>query len=210
MTTNQPPQPGAAPLAHSLKSASAFFAQVRSKPFGGALTTPQVAGLTAILDVCGAAGWSVAWAADALGTAFLETNKTMQPVREAYWLSEAWRKANLRYWPHYGRGYVQCTWPENYARADAELGLHGTLNANLDRMLEPAIAAGTMVHGMAEGWFAKDDHGPHTLARHLPSPLGTRQQFEESRRIINGTDRKADLATYALAFQNALVAGGWA
>ena len=35
-----------------------------------------------------------------LATAFWETARTMQPVDEAFWLSEAWRKKNLRY----GRG----------------------------------------------------------------------------------------------------------
>ena len=58
----------------------------------------------------GKARWPTAWCAYGLATAWWETNKTMQPVREAYWLSEAWRKPNLRYYPHYGRGYVQLTW----------------------------------------------------------------------------------------------------
>ena len=31
-----------------------------------------------------------------LATAFWETARTMQPVVEAFWLSEAWRKKNLR------------------------------------------------------------------------------------------------------------------
>ena len=35
-----------------------------------------------------------------LATAFWETARTMQPVDEAFWLSEAWRRKNLRY----GRG----------------------------------------------------------------------------------------------------------
>jgi hypothetical protein len=37
-----------------------------------------------------------------LATVHWETNRTFEPVREAYWLSEEWRKRNLRYYPFYG------------------------------------------------------------------------------------------------------------
>lgn len=187
-----------------LTNPAPFYSTIR-KLFDGTIAQGQVDGMAAILKACGDASWSVAWTADALATAFLETNHTMVPVREAYWVSEAWRKAHLRYYPWYGRGLVQCTWEKNYQRADDELGLGGTLVKNLDRMLEPAIAAQTMVRGMQEGWF-----DGKKLADYLPAPLGTEAQFAESRRIINGTDRAHDLAAYALAFQDALVAGKWA
>jgi len=36
-----------------------------------------------------------------------------------------------------------------------------------------------------------------------------RQQFCAARRIVNGQDRAALVASYALAFQQALEAGGW-
>ena len=51
-----------------------------------------------------------------LGTVQRETANTYLPVREAYWLSEEWRKRNLRYYPAYGRGLVQITWDSNYTR----------------------------------------------------------------------------------------------
>lgn len=51
-----------------------------------------------------------------LATVEWETAKTFKPVREAFWLSEAWRKKNLRYYPFYGRGYVQLTWEKNYKK----------------------------------------------------------------------------------------------
>lgn len=37
-----------------------------------------------------------------LATAEWETNYTFEPVKEAYWLSEAWRMGNLRYAPFFG------------------------------------------------------------------------------------------------------------
>jgi peptidoglycan hydrolase-like protein with peptidoglycan-binding domain len=48
-----------------------------------------------------------------LATTQWETNQTFKPVREAYWLSENWRKTHLRYHPFYGRGFVQLTWKNN-------------------------------------------------------------------------------------------------
>ncbi|MGR9074141.1 MAG: peptidoglycan-binding protein, partial [Gammaproteobacteria bacterium] len=51
-----------------------------------------------------------------LATTQWETAQTFRPVKEAYWLSEDWRKNNLRYFPYYGRGYVQLTWEKNYEK----------------------------------------------------------------------------------------------
>ena len=58
-----------------------------------------------------------------LATVEWETNKTFKPVKEAYWLSEDWRRANLRYYPYYGRGFVQLTWKNNYATYGQLLGV---------------------------------------------------------------------------------------
>src|SRR4029079_15992876 len=95
-----------------------FFDTAR-RLFGGHYNQRQVDGMTAILDQ-----WEQRfpaadprWLAYMLATAFQETNQTMQPVREAYWLSEEWRRRNLRYYPFYGWGYVQLTWEANYRRA---------------------------------------------------------------------------------------------
>nr|WP_204517946.1 hypothetical protein [Parerythrobacter lutipelagi] len=152
----------------------------------------------------------LAYCAYGLATAYHETNATMLPVREAYWLSEAWRKKNLRYWPWYGRGYVQLTWETNYERADEELELGGSLTKNPDLALEPDIAARIMRCGMIEGWFAGDRHGRHDFARHLPeNGPATELQFKGARRIINGTDKNLLIARHALQFQQALENGKW-
>lgn len=182
---------------------AAFYAVVRKGILGPALEPNEVSGCEAILDAM--AGTPLSHCAYALATAYHETARTMQPVREAYWLSEAWRKAHLRYWPWYGRGYVQLTWQANYEKADKELALGGSLLANADRAMELPIAAQVMRRGMVEGWFTK-----HTLAQHLPDRIGTMTEFEQARRIINGTDKAHSIATYALQFQDALIAGSWA
>ena len=180
----------------------AFYKEVRRTVLGPTLEQAEIDGCEAILTAM--AGVPLSHCAYALATAAWETNRTMQPVREAYWLSEAWRRKNLRYWPWYGRGFVQLTWEKNYARADKELELGGSLLANADRAMELPIAAAVMRRGMTEGWFTG-----HTLAQHLPQRLGTITEYELARKIINGTDKAHPIAMIALDFQNALVAGSW-
>ncbi len=126
-------------------------------------------------------------------------------MREAYWLSEGWRQKNLRYFPHYGRGYVQITWLPNYAKADEKLGLGGALVADLDMALRPDIAAAIMRAGMVEGWFTGKK-----LSDYLPAVgEATAAQFADARRIINGTDRAVQVAALAVHFQLALNFAGW-
>jgi len=97
-----------------------------------------------------------------------------------------------------GRGYVQLTGRSNYCRAGLE--------EDPQRALDPAVAAGVLERGLREGWFS---------GRKLMDvlPLGgpaTRAQFVAARRVVNGQDRAALIADYALRFQDALLAGGCA
>jgi hypothetical protein len=195
-------QPSRNPTA--LGDSGKFFDAIR--PLFGSLDQSQVDGCQALLQAFGVARWPIAWAAYGLATAFHETNKTMQPVREAYWLSEEWRRNNLKYYPHYGRGYVQLTWAKNYARADDELDLGGKLISNEDLALQPDIAARIMVHGMEGGWFTGK-----SLKDYLP--LAEQAGFDaytQARRIINGLDKAQQIAKEAQQFEAALIAGRWA
>jgi putative chitinase len=195
-----------------LDNSEAFFGALReSGIFAKALKPDQVKGLETVCSAARAASWPLAFTAYALATACHETAYTMQPVREAFWLSENWRRSNLRYFPFYGRGYVQLTWKNNYDRADRELELGGRLIDNLDLAMDPDIAAKIMVKGMQEGWFAGDKSGKrHTLARHLPgNGVASVVELTSARRIINGTDKAGKIAAEAIKFQAALQAGGW-
>src|SRR5215469_16072582 len=75
-----------------------------------------------LIDACKAKNLLRNQAAYVLATAYWETARTMKPVVEAYWLSEDWRRQHLRYYPWYGRGFVQITWEPNYAKAAQETG----------------------------------------------------------------------------------------
>ena len=125
------------------------------------------------------------WLAYMLATAFHETAATMQPVREAFWLSENWRKSHLSYYPYYGRGYVQVTHKENYEKAGEEIQVD--LVRKPDLALDPQNAARIMLVGMTDGWFRGDNQGRHTLARYfsrtVDDPVG-------ARKIVNGREVK--------------------
>ena len=154
-----------------------------------------------ILKECKLAGLLRNQAAYVLATAYWETARTVHPVKEAYWLNnaETWRKNNLRYWPWYGRGYVQLTWESNYIHAGKQLGLD--LTTNPDAVMRPDVSAKILVTGSLEGWFTGKKLGDYiTLSN---------SDFKGARRIINGTDKASKIATIARAYDAALKDGGY-
>lgn len=122
-----------------------------------------------------------------LATAEHETNNTFKPVREAYWLSEDWRRRNLWYYPYYGRGFVQITHKSNYQVYSNLLG--SDLVDNPDRVMEPKISLFILVDGMAKGRFTGKRLGQYVN--------GTQTDFVGARRVVNGTDRAAHIANLA-------------
>lgn len=178
-----------------------FYATVRARL--GPLNTSQVQGFERILAAT--EGQPLSHRAYTIATPWHETAATMQPVREAFSLSEAWRKKNLRYYPWYGRGDVQLTWEPNYVKADAELAKAGLLKkgellANPDLAMRPDVSAFILRKGMDKGWFTGKK-----LSSYLPMKgTATREQYIQARRIINILD-KADLVEdYAQVFERAL------
>lgn len=202
-----------------MRDPAAFFAALRPSPFAR-FSAAQVAGLEALLAAMRTAGWPLAFAAYGLATAAHETGRTMQPIREqggeAYlrrmYDIEGARPAKARELGndepgdgvrYAGRGYVQLTGKANYRKAGERLGLD--LVARPDLALEPETSARILIWGMAKGWF-----GGRKLADFLPSAgAATFEMFRRARRIVNGTDRDAEIAVLALKFQAALAAGGW-
>jgi predicted chitinase len=136
-----------------------------------------------------------------LATAYHETAHTMKPVAEGYWIknAEAWRKKNLRYYPWYGRGFVQLTWEANYKKASQELGVD--LINNKDLAMDPTVAAKIAVLGMVEGWFTGKKLSDYCT-------LG-KSDFLNARRIINGMDAAAKIAGYAEQYDADLKKNGY-
>lgn len=174
-----------------------FFAEYRRQ--FGALRAGQVQPLENLLGFMARdpALLDIRYAAYMLATTYHETAFTFEPVREGLDLSEAWRKKNLRYFPFYGRGFVQLTWEANYRKASALVG--EDLVANPDAAMKPISAYRIMSWGMREGWFTGKK-----LADYL-TDVAT--DYVGARRIINGTDRAARIAAYAEKFERCLGAG---
>lgn len=184
-----------------------FFDEVRGSLFGGKLATSQVKGMEAKLIVFKKRGISLPHAAYLMATAYHETARKMQPVREAYWLSETWRRNNLRYYPWYGRGDVQLTWEYNYRKVDEVLGLNGDLLRNPDLALDPFISAEALVLGVMGGWYNRSGKG---LAHYVPSNRrATLEEFRQARRTVNIMDKATIIAKHALRFQRALEKAGY-
>ncbi|RWA81495.1 MAG: carboxypeptidase [Mesorhizobium sp.] len=134
-----------------------------------------------------------------LATSFWETARTMKPVVEAYWKTEDWRRKNLRYYPWFGRGFAQLTWEANYKKAAAELGVPFDKDPTL--ALDPTNAAKIAVTGMREGWFTGKKLADYIDLQH--------SDFIGARRIINGTDKAAQIARIAEQYDNDLKAIGY-
>lgn len=197
----------------------AFFDSCRKGVMGPTLDADEVSGAEAILDAM--AGAPLAYTAYALATAYHETAHTMQPIREfggpaylkrmyditgqrpklAKGMGNTVPGDGVRYC---GRGYVQLTWRANYRRAGEKLGY--PLEGNPELAMRNDIAAQIMRRGMEEGWFTGKAFS-HFLPAVGPA---NRAAFMNARRIINGRDKEALIADHAVAFQAALVAGGWA
>ena len=163
----------------------------------GPLSPQQVDGFNVLFSEYVASTWTDSrWFAYLLATAWHETGFTMEPVREAFWMSELWREQHLRYWPWYGRGFCQLTWKANYAKADSELGLNGALLATPDLALKSDVAAKVIFKGMDEGWFT---------GRRLKDYIaGGTCDYVNARRIINGLDKASAIAAYAASFEKSL------
>jgi len=125
-----------------------------------------------------------------LATVQWETAQTFQPVREAFWQTEAWREQNLGYYPYYGRGYVQLTWQSNYANYAKLLGVD--LVGQPDLALSAVNALFILIQGFKTGAFT---------GRKITDYINSQGvDFVSARRCINGTDHAQDIANVAQTF----------
>jgi hypothetical protein len=203
-----PPAPAPVAEVESLAgiALAPFFAALTKTLFKGRITNSQVQGTKAIL-----AAWPVntdmRFIAYALATAYHETAATMQPIEEygkgkgrAYGVAVGpWHNV------YDGRGDVQLTWEANYVKATQRLHALGLLAADVDLDKTPALAmdpitAGLIMSvGMTEGWFTGKK-----LADYFTDTLC---DWQNARRIINGTDKMALIAGYAEQAYAAVKAG---
>ncbi|NTW10603.1 MAG: carboxypeptidase [Chlorobiaceae bacterium] len=129
-----------------------------------------------------------------LATTQWETSQTFKPVREAFWESEEWRKKHFRYYPYYGRGYVQLTWKNNYEKYSRLLGID--LVNTPDLAMDCKAALFVLVHGFKTGTFTGRKITDYISSNHT--------DFINARRCINGTDHAGDIARLAEKFLHSL------
>lgn len=197
-----------------------FFAATRRRL--GKLSQGQVNGIEAILAA--AQGMPRSHVAYILATAWRETAKSMQPVKETVMphhkdknpsdatvvsrLDRAWKAGRLGqvkipYWRFddagqawFGRGYVQLTHKDNYRKAAALVS--ADLLGSPSLALNPNIAAKILVEGCKAGMFTGKK-----LADYLPG------DYVNARKIVNGLDHAFDIAADAGGWEGALKAGGY-
>lgn len=172
-----------------------FFDGIRGSPMPKKLNTKQVDGINFVLDEferrkCN----DLRWLAYMLATMTVETDWTMQPIREKDNQARTYLKSK-KYYPWIGRGYVQLTWDYNYKKMSKLLGVD--LIKNPDLALDPKIAAEIMFQGMVDGIFTGKKLGDYFTK--------DKSDWVNARRIINGLDRAAEIGGYAKQFYADLV-----
>ncbi|EKQ4521956.1 hypothetical protein P5L48_001045 [Escherichia coli] len=136
-----------------------------------------------------------------LATVKRETGDTFQPVREGNWtghiVNDVYRKKHYRYYPYYGRGYVQITWDYNYQTYSDKLGVD--LINNPDLALEPNNSLFILVDGFKNGVFTGK-----TIYDYINN---VKTDFYNARRCINGLDHAEEIKHSAEGFLERLNAG---
>lgn len=127
-------------------------------------------------------------------TVFHETAFTFEPVREAFHLSESWRERNLRYYPYYGRGYVQLTWDYNYEKFSKLMKID--IFNKPDLAMQPEIAFMILIYGIKHG-----EYTGRSISRYVNED---KKDYKKARYVINGTDKRDVIAAYAVTFESIL------
>ena len=195
----------------------AFFDAIRNKRNW---TVENVMGTEFLLDRMEEERIPVNDAAYMLATAWWETGQRMQPIDEI----GGSNYFNKLYGPgtrvgkvlgntklgdgalFHGRGYVQLTGRNNYARASRKL--NNDFVARPWLVKDPRYAWPIMRAGMSEGWFtgkSLDDY----IDDVDESDSEDFREYKNARKIINGTDKDSTIAQLAVDFEYALNVSGY-
>lgn len=186
---------------------SKFYAALRRRDsglFGTSLSQPQVDRLEAILMRLDAKRIELAQAAYIFGTAYHESDRFRTMEEYASGAAYEGRTSLGNTQPgdgkrFKGRGFVQITGRRNYTDWAKRLGVDLVGRPELAASLHHAVTI--LIDGMMLGTFT---------GKKLPDYVaGTKKDYVGARRVVNGTDRAAVIATYARAFEAALVEAGY-
>ncbi len=177
-----------------------FYNAIRRYPFPNRLMQSQVDGMEIMLDAWDAREENDSrWIAYILATTFHETAYTMQPI------GEYGKGRGRRYGKedsetgqtYYGRGFVQITWKDNYARFGDLLGID--LVNNPDQALDADTASHIIFEGMVRGMFTG------RALKHYFKPDTLESDWFNARKMINRLDKAEQIARYGRAFWRAIL-----
>lgn len=191
------------------------------------LTEKQVEGIENLLNV-----WEkhfhkddVNYLAYNLGTAYHETDRTMQPITE-YGERSYFNKyepgtrigrvlGNTQPGDGYrfrGEGHVQNTGRANARKATKRLNevfnLGIDLEKNPEKRGQPYVSALSLFLGNKEGWWTGKDLDDYIDTKD-ESDAEELKEFINARRVVNGTDKADRIGRYALRFEDALRSAGY-
>lgn len=175
-----------------------FFNSLR-RELHPSLNAVQVANYELILAECERNNLSSPEIAYILATVYHETARTIKPLEEyGKGRGRPYGKFVGPYHKaYYGRGFVQLTWLTNYKK------MGNKFNENFlkhpDKVMEPYTAAKILVFGMIDGDFTGKKLSDYFTK--------SKTDYVGARRIINGTDKKLEIADIARKFETALRQG---
>lgn len=165
-----------------------FYQSIKDNGLFKSLSQKQVGGFDAILNEWEASKYTdIRWLAYELATVYHETGQTMQPVKE--YGSEKYLKSK-KYYPYYGRDFVQTTWLANYQKVQQFTGVN--VVASPDLIADVKMASKVALHFMANGLYTGKSFNDYFNDK--------KDDPYNARRIINGTDCAEKIKGYYYKF----------
>lgn len=182
-----------------------FYDRIRETVFGGRISPRQFDGLQRIMKF-----WDLAGGKDPRHLCYVlatvrRESPSFQPVREIglgkghpYGLADP-RTGHA----YYGRGLVQLTWYDNYAKMEKLSGIPFITQPDL--ALEWPAALYVLFEGMFQGISQRGDFTKYSLEDFINSetenPVG-------ARRIVNGLDHAEEISQTYYSFKSAMLEAG--
>lgn len=179
-----------------------LFAELKKKlftdKFAGPKGSKQIAGIDNLIDEAEKRDTPIDDLAYILATVYWETDRTMQPIKEAG--SEAYLKSK-KYYPYYGRGYVQLTWDYNYKKVGDKYGIDAINNPDI--VMQEPYATDILFDGMNEGWFSGKKLHDY-IDDVNEGDVVDEQEYENARMVVNGSDKKKTIADFGIEWRRCL------
>lgn len=182
------------------------FESARKDLFKNGYTQLQVDSINAIMAEANKSDLNIFETAYVLATAYHEAfdydGKTTGKIQRLVPIKEKGSLAYLKskkYYPYIGYGFVQLTWLDNYRKYQPLIldKFKVDILKNYELLLRTDIAAFVIVHGMKNGTYTGKK-----LKDYADNASGLRAK--DARRIVNGTDKAAEIESYYFKFMSHL------